>query len=334
MKYLGFVRQKLQGLKIYCRWKWHTFEEPIQRARIRAKLKGSGPVVVRFCSPGVGLSAHLNWCLWFAGWAERHGRLFRVECTSPNYGPGPQTRDWLPALLHQTSPFPEGRHPVVHVGRWEYLPVSQEGLPPLSMAEARALFRRHFAVTEHLLAQVRAFKRTHFGDDFVVGLHYRGTDKALEAVRIAYDDAVLSAERTLRAIVAHGVTPVLFLATDEAQFVRYVREKLPDFRVVVVEDSLRAVNDEPLHKAASNQGLRKAQEALLDALLLGESDLLIKTASGLSGWAPILGKEMPVVMLSEPFAQNAWFPDSAITDCASFIGQEATAVEAALEMRR
>ena len=334
MKLLEFVQKKLVGLKIFLRWKWHCLVDPRRRAHAQKLLDGSAPLIIRLHSPGVGLFAHLNWTLWISAWAERHGRTLKIECTSPNYAPDSGKGDWLHALLQRKAPFPAGRAQVLTVQRWEYLPMSMEHDTPFSIQDGRDVLRRNFAISDPLAQQLEAFKQAHFHGDFLVGLHYRGTDKIIEAPRIAYGDAVGAARRALQAAAAslNGRPVALFVASDEARFVEFVRAELPEFRVIMVEETLRSASAQPLHQTGTGQGLRKAQEALLDALLLGESDVLIKTASGLSGWAPILGKEMPIVILSESFERCACYPDSEIAKSAFPESKEAEAVAAALGM--
>lgn len=332
MNLLDYLQKKLTGLKIHCRWKWHSFVDPRCRAHAKKLLEGNVPLIIRLHSPGVGLFAHLNWMLWISWWAERHGRDLKIECTSPNYASDSAKGDWLRALLQRKSPF-SGKHAkILTVKRWEHLPMSMEHDIPFSIKDGRDVLRRHFAICEPLARQLEAFKQKHFRGDFIVGLHYRGTDKIIEAPRIAYKDAVETARRTLRAVASSGVPVVLFVASDEAQFVKHVKAELAEFRVVMVEETLRSANAAPLHQSGG-EGLRKAQEALLDALLLGESDVLIKTASGLSGWAPILGKEMPIIILSESFERCACYPDSEIAKHAFVEGKEAEAVAVALTAR-
>jgi len=211
--------------------------------------------------------------------------------------------------------------------------MSMEKAPPFTIQDGRDVLRRNFAISDPLAQQLEAFKQAHFHGDFIVGLHYRGTDKSIEAPRSSYDDAVQTARRALQAAAAalHGKPVVLFVASDEARFVEYVKAEIPEFRVVMVDEALRSSDSRPLHQTGQGQGLRKAMDAMLDALLLGESDVLIKTASGLSGWATIFGKAMPIILLSQPFERSAWYPDSVIAQQAFQRGNEAEAVAVALK---
>ena len=321
-----------ETLRIYWRWGWLSLRDPMQRAVIGRRLKRNGPVTFRMHCPGLGLFAHLNWCLWLAGWAERQGRVCRFECTSPNYGTPSGSLDWLPSVLGQKSSMAASESMRMTVRRWEFLPFSLGSGVPATLAEARSLLSRHFDVPDALVKRSKAFIDAQFGSDFVVGLHYRGTDKHIEAARTTYEDAIASANRACQALQAAGVSSVtIFVATDEERFAEHIIRSIPKVRVVMMDDALRSAGGESIHAVSSNDGLRKAEEAMMDALLLGESRLLIKTASTLSGWAPILGNAMPVVLLSKPFDRCNWFPDAILAECSVDAGREAEAVNLALD---
>lgn len=333
MRLLHYVGKKLVALRIFIRARWYGVAERFCRARARAVLDGKAPVIIRFDSPGVGLFAHLNWLAWTVAWGERTGRVLQIECISPSYAEETEA-DWLPSLLQAREPLPAGRAKVLTVKRWEHLPVSRE-LGAFSMADGRDVLRRHYAVSEEMARERDAFVRAHFDGAFVVGLHYRGTDKQIEAPRVAYGEVLKTVRRVLESAAATrgAKAVVLFVASDEADFLACVKAELPDFRVCMQEGALRSDGARPLHQTGG-EGLRKAKEAFLDCLLLGETDLLIKTASMLSGWAPIIGKPMPVLSLSDPFERCLWFPDSEIAQSAFRSGQEAEAVAAAWNLKR
>lgn len=318
-------------LGIYLRWGWLNLEDPARRAHLRRCLSHPGPVTFRMHSPGLGLFAHLNWCLWLAGWAEQEKRLCHYECTSPNYRNDAGPRDWLQSILRQKAPAPGSRSRHIAIRRWEWMPYTVGSGIPTSLTEARDLFHRNFAVADPLLQRARKFIAAHFDGHFIIGLHYRGTDKHIEASKTTYEDAIAAVDRAACALAEAGVSPVaVFVATDEQPFLEAIQQRLPHLRILMVQDALRSLGTEPLHGVPSSEGLRKAEEAMLDALLLGASDLLIKTASTLSAWAPIVGKAMPVVLLSKPFARCNWFPDAIIAGACHHMGAEAQAVTAAL----
>ena len=325
------AKKLLETAAIYARWGWLSVRDPIERATIARRLARGGPVSIRMHSPGLGLFAHFSWCLYLAGWAEKNGRQIRLECTSPNYGHERVAHDWLPEVLEYRSQAPKAGAARITLRRWEFMPYSANSAVPVALAEARALFRRHFIVPQALVRQAGEFAAANFRDDFLVGVHYRGTDKHIEASRTDYNDAIASVNETCRALDAAGVRAVtVFVATDEKGFAEDIRRRVTGARVAMIDEALRSECGKALHAAPSKDGVRKAREAVVDVLLLGKTRLLIKTASTLSAWAPIIGNDMPVLSLSKPFERCNWFPDAIIARAAFHRGGEGNAVQAAL----
>ena len=87
------------------------------------------------------------------------------------------------------------------------------------------LISRYVRVKPHVREKIDTFVRAYFAGAFVIGIHYRGTDKYEEAPRIPYEDvrAALDAE-----VGAVGVDRFqLFVASDEQAFVDYLRNFFP-----------------------------------------------------------------------------------------------------------
>lgn len=328
----AFFARLQQTASVYTRWGRKTVTHKIGQARVRRFLqRHRGPVAVRFHSPGNGLFAHLNWCLKTVQWAQRENRVVAVRCSSPQYSSGPANTDWLHLLLRQThvAPLP-AELPEIVVPDYEQLPFFTEPYPE-TIEATRALYRSQFTLADGVAVALRQQTTALFGDGFPIGLHYRGTDKSVEAPRVPAEVAIECARRALQAAQAAGVrTPVLFVASDEQAFVTEIKTRLPGERVVCVDGALRSAAGSALHKAGISAGARLAQEAMLDCLLLGQCRVLIKTASMLSAWSLILGDTSRVVMLSQPFAHCVFFPDNLAVNVGAKPGDEAAVVQAAL----
>jgi hypothetical protein len=235
-------------------------------------------------------------------------------------------------LIHR-QPLPENDHtPVVLLRAFEELPFFTEPAAS-SISEAHALFHRHFAFTESINRRVAQFEDQHFARRFVIGLHYRGTDKLLEASRIEQDTAIASAHAALTAAKNSGASPVLFLATDEASLVARATAALAPFPVCIAGDFIRSDGASPVHQSPQAFGLRLAEEALIDARLLSQCHVLIKTASMLSAWSLVFSGQKPTILLSQPYANRQFFPDPLVAAFAESPGSEARAVSAALARR-
>jgi hypothetical protein len=320
--------------EVYARWGKKIYARAVKRVSVgRFLQRHRGPVAIRFHSAGNGLFAHLSWCLHAAAWAERANRTVVLRCSSPQYSSALSGEDWLPTLLRQPGcenlcPEP----PEVVVREYEQLPFYSDPLPA-TIAQARACFRGQFALADSIEAARTSHSAALFaGESFPIGLHYRGTDKSIEAPRVDLDEVVESARRALWAARSMGVgRPVLFVASDEESFVPMLRSRLPKERVLCLEGVLRS-RGTPLHKAKISAGERLAREAMLDCLLLGQCRVLIKTASMLSAWSVILGNFPSVVMLSKPFTHCMFFPDNLAVQTGLPPGREAEAVRQSLNI--
>ncbi len=313
--------------RIYARWGCKTLTRSLGRARVARFLRRHpGAIAVRFDSPGNGLFAHLTWSLQAVQWARRENRSLHLRCSSAQYSGGTPAQDWLSTILSQeiaASPPPE-----LVVGEFEELPFFTDSLPT-ELPAVRALFRSQFSVSPAIGSALAAHLRELFAGRFPIGLHYRGTDKSLEAPRLPPALAIESARRALAEARRLGAEPTLFVASDEQAFIAQAEAELPSERVVCLRDSFRSTHGLPLHQSGISAGERLAREAMLDCLLLGHCRVLLKTSSMLSAWSLILGEEPSVVMLSRPFAGRVFFPDDLAARIAWPIGEEVAAVGAA-----
>lgn len=321
--------------RIYIRWGSKSLSRRAGRARVSCFLQlHRGAIAVRFDSPGNGLFAHFTWFLQVIQWARRQNREVVIRCSSPHYGTGVPGEDWLPLLLKQpqlgadTATWPE-----LVIGEFEHLPFFQDSLPD-NLAQARDLFQSQFVLADAISAELARQATALFGDAFPLGLHYRGTDKSLEAPKTPPEVALASARRAMAAATAPDqARPVLFVASDERSFIQFIATSLVGERVVWMNDTLRSELGKPLHQSGISQRSRLAREALIDCLLLAHCRVLIKTASMLSAWALILGRQTEAVLLSEPYERCRFFPDTLASKVGFSPGREAEAVAASQKAR-
>ena len=163
----------------------------------------------------------------------------------------------------------------------------------LSRRQGHALIGRHVRPKARIRSTVEEFVRDHFRNSFVIGVHYRGTDKHEEAPRIPYD--------RVRAAVRDAMSRVqtanckLFLATDEQAFLDYMLEAFPG--ILSFRRMHRSVDGQPIHERCLDN-FEKGESAVIDCLLLSRADLLIRTASNLSLCSTMFNPDLPVVLLS------------------------------------
>jgi hypothetical protein len=159
--------------------------------------------------------------------------------------------------------------------------------------QAAEIVRRHIRLNRETRRMVDALAEHHFKDDYVIGIHYRGTDKCTEVPLVPYD--------RVRAAVLEQVNASpsprckLFVATDEQAFLDYMREHFGD-RLAYC-DAFRSTDGSPTD-TRQGDNFRKGLEAVLDCVLLSRCNHLIRTDSNLSLFSTFFAPKIPVTFLT------------------------------------
>ena len=151
---------------------------------------------------------------------------------------------------------------------------------------------KYVKIKPEIQKEVEEFREREFKEDFVIGVHYRGTDKKIEKKRVAYEriyKEILSIQRKEPNIK-------IFVATDEQAFVDDIREHFKGR--VIFTNAYRSSDGAPVHLDTSSPYLR-GKEAIIDCLLLSQTNILIRTPSYLSLFSTFFNPELPVILLSE-----------------------------------
>lgn len=164
----------------------------------------------------------------------------------------------------------------------------------LSRERCHHLIKKYIQVRPHIQEKVDSFVETHFKEHFVLGIHYRGTDKMqTESPNIDYDTFL---DTISRFIYEHAGKPLkLFVASDEEDFVREVMNRFPDQSVTT--SASRSESGTPVHLQGGNN-YQKGEDALVDCLLLSHCDHLIRTSSNLSLCATFFNPKLPVILIN------------------------------------
>lgn len=161
---------------------------------------------------------------------------------------------------------------------------------------AHSLISKYIRLKPDIQNEVDAYVQNNFEGYFVIGIHYRGTDKSDETIHISRNRIYSE----LEALLKHAKRECkIFVATDEQDFLEEIERK---YDVVIALPMQRSSNGVPLH--LGNQLVSpytRGKEALLDCLLLAKSDIMIVwTQSNLSSAASDFNPNMPVVILNNP----------------------------------
>ena len=166
---------------------------------------------------------------------------------------------------------------------------------------------KYLPVRPEITEKVESFVAANMAGRNVLGIHFRGTDKTLEAPRV--DREVI--KQTVRRFLEKNIyIDCLFVASDEASFILYIRDAFPALPVVSHDDMFRSTTTQNFYQQDLGEGnYRKGEEALINCLLLSRCSGLIRTTSFLSAWASIFNPALPIVLLNAPYAKSLWYPE-------------------------
>lgn len=163
------------------------------------------------------------------------------------------------------------------------------------------LITRYIRIKPHIQQRVDEFVASRFGNSFVIGVHYRGTDKKCEAPRAEYSEMTKHIDSLLNGIsnVDSGMLSEdwkIFVATDEQAFLHYMCRNYGS-RVIFLDNAIRSTNGSPVHH--TNNNYKKGEDAILDCLLLSKCNYLIKTSSNLSLCSSYFNPNMGVLHVTQ-----------------------------------
>jgi len=164
----------------------------------------------------------------------------------------------------------------------------------LTRKRAYALISRYIHLRDDIQKEIDQFAKREFTGCYVIGIHYRGTDKVStgEAQKVNYETIVEEINRHLAK--KRLVNFKIFIATDETAFIDYLSVIYPG--KVVYNQAQRSTSDLPVHMQAQ-EPYKIGREAIVDALLLSKTTYLIRTKSNLSLCSTFFNPNLPVKLL-------------------------------------
>lgn len=155
------------------------------------------------------------------------------------------------------------------------------------------LIEKYIKIKPNTQEKIDSFVNSYFkSSEFIIGVHYRGTDKVVagsEAPRVPYASVVEVLKKQIDSLLDKNY--LIFIATDELDFIHYVNKKFPG----------RVCANMEAHEIHDNY--HRGQQAVIDCVLLSKSDLIIRTDSNLSLCSSFFNFKVPVIELSKGFWQ-------------------------------
>jgi len=156
------------------------------------------------------------------------------------------------------------------------------------------LVTKYIKVQPHIQVVIDNFANKNFANSFVIGIHYRGTDKWTEAPRVPYEAVAAAIDSQIDLL--YGQNYKIFVASDEAEFICYLNNKFPG-KVC----SFDATNK---HRGDYQSG----EGALVDCILLSKTQILIRTSSSLSDVSSYFNPNLTVIDLNQKYSIHGGHP--------------------------
>lgn len=161
--------------------------------------------------------------------------------------------------------------------------------------EAYLLIKKYIHFRPHIQEKIEHFKKAHFSEQFIIGLHYRGTDAPHSSP--SYENYQIEVQKTIDSL---GISDYkLFIASDEQPFIDYMSGIHPN-RVCCQQNVFRSgKGGAPIHMSSTYSHYLQGEEAIIDCALLSNCSLMMLTYSNLSLWAALFNPYAPIIDVSK-----------------------------------
>ena len=169
----------------------------------------------------------------------------------------------------------------------------------ITFERSNQLIQKYIKIKPEVSSFVDNVVSTKFAGQYVIGIHYRGTDKVQqEAPVVPYTVVVEKLEELLKQAPSGAK---IFIATDEEHFLSFMVSKYG--QKVMYQSAMRSQNGKPVHLQSNKLKIKgfawkKGFDALVDCLLLSRCNIILKTASNLSTCSRMFNPNLQVVSLS------------------------------------
>lgn len=181
--------------------------------------------------------------------------------------------------------------PYAEIENWN---VAVEIVKKLSRKQIKEILNQFVHVKDEVMQEITAFEKEYF-TDYVIGVHFRGTDKFKT---LPFPSTYKDVKKEID-LILEKQPATIFIATDEQAFLDFMLESYPN-QVIFHPDVIRSTNGKPLHQNNSSPYLA-GYTAIVDCLLLSRCDFLIRTnESCLGRYSTYFNPDLPNKDLSNP----------------------------------
>ncbi len=160
----------------------------------------------------------------------------------------------------------------------------------LPLERKRALFKKYIKFTGPIISAAQDFEKRHFEGHFVISVDYHSANHPLFQPKISFEEI----EEAIRKQIHKDPSFVLFVSTNNKSFLSFIKERF-EGHVVYTE----------LMEQESKSKAQNALASLISARLMAQSEVLIRTGSGLSLMVPIFAdKKLITIDLAKHWLED------------------------------
>jgi hypothetical protein len=262
----------------------------------------------------LGFFAQISWLLPILDCCERRALLPNIELTGPPYHSAKRDSNWLGQHFKIESHKNLIHHTFQNICE---IDIQDHVFNSLTIERANYLVKKWLPIRDSYDRQVKDFVSSKFLSPIILGIHYRGTDKVggisdpgVEAPRVSWEILQSVVDRFIR----HNPTcKNMFVASDEEMIKKKLKLTYPHMDVCTFNDTQTSKSGEAIHSDWKNgDNFKKAQEAIINSLILSNCDHVIRTCSFLSAFSVVFNPSISTETLNHPYQGRLWFPDSEV----------------------
>ncbi len=169
----------------------------------------------------------------------------------------------------------------------------------MSLKRGSELIQKYVRLKPAVQKKIDLFISTHFKSKTIIGIHYRGTDKKIEAPEVSYSYVT---ELVARDKLLSQKNTKIFVATDDTNFLIFMNQQFPG--KIIATNAIRSDDGTPVLYSHWNEGYQKGEDAILDCILLSKCTKLYKMASNLSDASVKFNPSIPVVQINKNYSEE------------------------------
>jgi len=143
----------------------------------------------------------------------------------------------------------------------------------MTRQRAKELIDKYIHIKPSILKIVEE-KLDKVADYYLIGVHYRGTDKKTEVPLVSYEDVLEEVNKHYKKNCQ------IYVATDDQNFLDLIHMRFHG-RVRYLKEATRSLDGKPTHLHPMSPYL-EGKNAIIDCLMLSKCNVLIRTSSNLS----------------------------------------------------